>query len=181
MVFSHGCYSFLVELIWNTIQFGKLVTLTGGGMAASLKRPNSKKKMLLACAVWLLLVTVTMTFHPVSPASAAERPQSTGEIDAQRLAGRWLRLDGGYILELKEIGTDGTLKAFYFNLRPINVAEAKYSRREGTLTIFVELRDVNYPGSKYNLHYDPKTDRLSGTYFQAVQGETYKVEFMRMK
>ena len=47
--------------------------------------------------------------------------------------------------------------------------------------MFVELRDVNYPGSAYNLRYDPKTDRLIGTYFQAVQRQTYDVEFVRMK
>ena len=68
---------------------------------------------------------------------------------------------------------DGTLKAAYFNPRPINVARAQFSRKDGTLTVFIELRDVNYPGSKYNLKYDPKSDRLIGTYFQAVQAETY--------
>ncbi|HUJ90850.1 MAG TPA: hypothetical protein VLX12_11670 [Syntrophorhabdales bacterium] len=129
----------------------------------------------------LLLLAVLVTFQSPSSAWAAEKPQSEGRINEQQLAGRWLRLDGGYILELKEIGTDGTLKAFYYNPRPINVTEAKYSRKDGVLKIFVELRDVNYPGSKYNLHYDPKSDRLIGTYFQAVQGETYRVEFMRMK
>ena len=112
---------------------------------------------------------------------AADKPQSAGKINEQQLAGRWLRPDGGYVLELKGIGKDGTLKASYFNPRPINVAEAKYNRKDGRLTIFVELRDVNYPGSKYNLLYDPKTDRLIGTYFQAVQGETYNVSFVRIK
>ena len=93
----------------------------------------------------------------------------------------WVRPDGGYILEIKEIGKDGTLKAAYYNPRPINVARAEFSKKDGMLTIFIELRDVNYPGSKYNLKYDPKSDRLIGTYFQAVQGETYDVEFTRSK
>jgi hypothetical protein len=39
----------------------------------------------------------------------------------------------------------------------------------------------HYPGSKHNLKYDPKSDKLIGTYFQAVQGETYDVEFNRSK
>jgi len=43
------------------------------------------------------------------------------------------------------------------------------------------LRDINYPGSKYNLQYDPETDRLIGTYFQAIQRQTFDVEFTRAK
>ena len=103
------------------------------------------------------------------------------QVDSARLMGQWLRSDGGYILELKEIGKDGTLKAAYFNPRPINVAKAALSRKDGWLTIFIELRDINYPGSKYNLQYDPGADRLRGTYFQAIQKLTFDVEFMRVK
>jgi hypothetical protein len=47
--------------------------------------------------------------------------------------------------------------------------------------LFVELRDINYPGSKYNLHYDPKTDRLKGNYFQALERQNYEVEFVRVR
>jgi len=103
------------------------------------------------------------------------------EDDVQRLAGRWLRPDGGYVLELRDIKKDGSLKATYFNPRPINVSRAELHRKEGKITLLVELRDVNYPGSMYNLRYDPENDRLKGTYFQAVQRETYDVEFVRTK
>jgi hypothetical protein len=99
--------------------------------------------------------------------------------DSKRLEGRWQRPDGGYILEIKEIEQNGTMKAAYYNPRPINVFQAKWKRTQGIMTVFVELRDFNYPGSKYDLQYDPKTDRLRGTYFQAVHGETYAVEFLR--
>jgi uncharacterized protein (DUF2147 family) len=133
-------------------------------------------KRLVSLALWLLLFAISGTFHLLSMAAAADKLQSAGQ-----LLGQWLRPDGGYILELKEIGKDGSLKAAYFNPRPINVAKAVLSRKDGWLTIFIELRDVNYPGSKYNLQYDPKTDRLIGTYFQAVQGATYHVEFVRAK
>ncbi len=114
-------------------------------------------------------------------AVAADKTQPAAKIDEQRLLGHWLRPDGGYVLELKEIGKDGTLKAAYFNPRPINVAKAALSRKDGWLTIFVELRDVNYPGSTYNLQYDPKTDRLIGTYYQAMQKQTFDIEFVRAK
>ncbi len=101
--------------------------------------------------------------------------------DVQRLEGRWVRPDGGYILELSEIKKDGSVSAAYFNPRPIKVFSATWSRKEGKINLFVELRDINYPGSKYNLQYDPKSDRLKGTYFQAVEKQTYDVEFVRAR
>jgi uncharacterized protein (DUF2147 family) len=144
-------------------------------------RSKHSGKKLAFLAVLLLLFTVSGAFHALSMAAAADTPQSAGKNDGQRLLGHWLRPDGGYVLELKEIGKDGSLKAAYFNPQPINVAQAELSRKDGKLTIFIELRDINYPGSKYNLQYDPKTDRLIGTYFQALQGATYNVEFTRAK
>jgi len=45
--------------------------------------------------------------------------------------------------------------------------------------VFVELRDVNYPGSTYTLQYDAASDRMKGAYFQAVEKQTYKIEFTR--
>ena len=113
--------------------------------------------------------------------AAADTKQSTKKINEQCLIGRWIRPDGGYVLELKKIGKDNTLKAVYFNPQPIKVFKAEWKGKQGIIKVFVELRDVNYPGSKYNLQYDPKTDRLKGTYFQAVYGETYDVEFVRDK
>jgi hypothetical protein len=103
------------------------------------------------------------------------------ESDFQRLAGRWMRADGGYVLELRDIKEDGSLKAAYFNPRPINVSHAELKRKDGKISLLVELRDVNYPGSLYRLRYDPKSDRLQGTYFQAVLRETYAIEFVRIR
>ena len=129
----------------------------------------------------ILLFAAAVTLQALPAAMATDAPKPAAEVDSKRLLGKWVRPDGGYILEIKEIGKDGTLKAAYYNPRPINVARAEFSKKDDTLTIFIELRDVNYPGSKYNLKYDPKSDRLIGTYFQAVQGETYDVEFTRSK
>jgi len=106
---------------------------------------------------------------------------SPGQTDVQRLEGRWVRPDGGYILELREIKKDGSVLAVYFNPRPIKVFSAKWSRKKGKIDLFVELRDVNYPGSKYNLQYEPGPDRLKGTYFQAVERQTFNIEFVRVK
>ena len=46
---------------------------------------------------------------------------------------------------------------------------------------YVELRDVNYPGSTYTLAYIPDRDILAGYYYQAVQGQTFEVVFERKK
>jgi hypothetical protein len=97
----------------------------------------------------------------------------------ERLVGRWLRPDGGYILEVRSISPEGTVDAAYLNPRPIRVARAEASRMGDGMTLFVELRDVNYPGSAYRLIYDRGRDVLTGTYFQALQGQTFDVEFVR--
>ena len=99
----------------------------------------------------------------------------------QRLVGRWLRPDGGYILQLSNPGSAGQLRAAYFNPKPINVARAEWRQIKEGLGVFVELRDVNYPGSTYTLHYDPVADQLKGIYFQAVLRQQYEVEFVRQQ
>jgi uncharacterized protein (DUF2147 family) len=99
----------------------------------------------------------------------------------ERLAGKWVRPDGGYILELREVGSQGALKAGYYNPKSIKVHSASWQSVEGKLKIFVELRDINYPGSTYTLLYDPASNRLKGKYFQAVAGQTYEVEFVRVE
>jgi hypothetical protein len=79
------------------------------------------------------------------------------------------------------VSLDGTLETQYFNPKPINVGNATWEESYGNLTITVELRDVNYPGSKYTLHYLPDRDVLAGDYYQAVQGQNFYVEFARRK
>ena len=99
----------------------------------------------------------------------------------QVLKGRWQRPDGGYVIEIKNIDRVGKMEAAYFNPRPIHVAKANAARDGNTTKVFIELRDVNYPGSTYNLTYDPKSDQLKGTYFQAVLKQTFEVVFDRLK
>jgi hypothetical protein len=99
----------------------------------------------------------------------------------EKLTGRWQRADGGYIIEIQNIETGGRMNAAYFNPQPIHVAKAEASQYEGTVNIFIELRDVNYPGSTYNLTYDPADDCLKGIYFQAAQGQTFDVYFVRLQ
>jgi hypothetical protein len=101
--------------------------------------------------------------------------------DYRPLIGRWQRTDGGYVIGIKRVETDGAMQAAYFNPRPINVSRAKASEFKEHLKVEVELRDTGYPGSSYTLLYDPDKDALLGFYYQAVQKQNFDVVFVRMK
>ena len=123
----------------------------------------------------LLTLVVTMDCRIWENNAAAAEP------DPSKLIGRWLRPDGGYLLELSDPASDGHLKAVYFNPRPINVSRAQWQLKDGYVVVLVELHDVNYEGSTYLLAYDPKTDRLAGIYFQALLKQQFEVVFQRTK
>jgi hypothetical protein len=97
------------------------------------------------------------------------------------LKGRWLRPDGGYILDMRSVEPSGKIDAVYLNPNPITIAKAEATRDGSKLNVFVELRAPNYPGSTYTLIYDPQQDQLRGIYFQAVQQQRFNVYFVRMK
>jgi hypothetical protein len=118
---------------------------------------------------------------PLADLARAESGESPGPMDTKRLEGSWVRPDGGYLLQLKDIKKDGGLTATYYNPRPINVGRAELHKQRGKITLVVELRDINYPGSTYTLRYDPSDDRLKGSYYQAVVKQTYEIEFVRSR
>ncbi len=103
------------------------------------------------------------------------------EVVINKLAGRWQRTDGGYIIELKNPSADGKIEAAYFNPNPIHVGRAGWQDKAGKIIVTVELQDVNYPGSLYTLEFLHMEDRLSGVYFQAVEKVNYEVGFTRVK
>lgn len=109
--------------------------------------------------------------------SSSAKPSPS--IDREKLRGRWLRQDGGYILAVGEIDSEGRAQASYFNPSPVKVAWSRIVSRDSGMSLLVELRDTNYPGCLYTLNYDSHLDRLTGTYFQAQLQETYQVEFAR--
>jgi hypothetical protein len=100
--------------------------------------------------------------------------------DPDRLVGRWVRPDGGYVIEIRDVDEAGRVDAAYFNPNSIHIAEARITRDGTVINLFIELRDVNYPGSTYLLTYDPAEDQLKGSYYQAVARETYEIFFERM-
>ena len=82
---------------------------------------------------------------------------------------------------MRAVDASGRIDAAYLNPQPINVARAEATKDGSVLKVFVELRAPNYPGSTYTLAYDPKQDQLRGSYFQAVQRQTFPVVFVRMQ
>jgi hypothetical protein len=102
-------------------------------------------------------------------------------VDFDKLQGRWMRTDAGYQIDIKQVKADGSLQAAYYNPSPIRVAEAKASQEAGAAKVFIELRDVGYPGCTYDLTYDAQQDCLRGIYFQAAQQQEYPVEFVRQQ
>ena len=143
---------------------------TNGTFAANVHRP-----LLWRVSVILLAIAV-MAGHGIW-----DRPATAAGTDPAKLVGRWMRTDGGYVLQLSNPIFDGRLTAAYFNPRSINVARSEWKFQDGHLIVFVELRDEGYPGSTYTLAYHSDTDRLVGIYFQAALRQKFDVVFERVK
>lgn len=145
--------------------------------------------VLLAGLAAVAAIVVLKNRSPQGPAAAgagAFSPQLPGGAPVapafQKLVGRWLRPDGGYVLEIKRAGEEGQLEAAYFNPQPIHVARATATRLGSYVKVEVELRDAGYPGCLYTLLLEPgREDFLRGTYYQAALGETYDIQFERLK
>lgn len=132
-----------------------------------------------------LVVLITSGCDSTEPAQQPESAPAAAKTKVmdveQKLVGKWLRPDGGYVLEISKVGKQGRAEAMYFNPNPINVESALVTEKKGQLHLRVVLRDQNYDGSTYELVLDPAKDELTGTYFSPNAGQTYQVYFQRMK
>jgi hypothetical protein len=120
----------------------------------------------------------------LSPPVTATRPPAAMAATVpgvQQLKGKWLRPDGGYVIEIRTVEDGGTMDVAYFNPQPIKVSKAEASQEGVTMKAFLELRDVHYPGSTYTLTYDPASDQLKGVYYQAALQQRFEVVFVRMQ
>ena len=124
----------------------------------------------------IFIGSLVLTSCGSDKAPSPEKPAV--QADPGKLVGNWLRPDGGYVIEILEVHEQGTLNARYLNPRPINIAKAEWKIEENRIQIFIEFDDVNYPGSTYTLDYFTDRDQLIGAYFQAVQQQSYYVEFI---
>jgi hypothetical protein len=148
-------------------------------------------RLLVKAALSLMAIVILMAggfYAWPGKSTAAKEPAAPESVSAPEakpgfagLKGRWQRPDGGYVIDIQEIDANGKMAAAYFNPRPINVFQAEAALDGTTLKVFIELRDVNYPGATYQLTYDPGSDRLQGVYFQPALQQSFQVFFVRMK
>ena len=144
---------------------------------------NIKRKSIVVSALLSVMACVIFSSGLVDGAfaeTARDVTQNSSFSQARRLEGIWVRPDGGYRLVIEDVKPDGSLKASYYNPRKINVHEANWKVENGSVHIFVELQDVNYRGSKYNLVYINEKDVFEGTYFLAAQKQTFSINFLRI-
>lgn len=132
-------------------------------------------------SAWAAILLVVLSYGSAFAKQEQPVQESSGFTAAKQLEGRWVRENGGYVLILQDIKADGSMEAFYLNPRSINVHEANWKFEDDRVILYVELRDVNYPGSNYSLMYRAANDTLWGSYFQAVQKQTMDVKFVRSR
>jgi hypothetical protein len=118
--------------------------------------------------------------HRSATAVSSPKSETAPGAGLTGLEGRWQRPDGGYVLEIRKVYPSGAADAAYFNPNPIRVAKATATGDPFSATVFVELQDVNYPGSTYTLTYDPRRDVLEGIYYQAMLAQSFDVVFVRL-
>ena len=158
--------------------------------AAIKRRPHGAPAVLVAVALFVTLgfwwwkvrsADISRPAVARTDARGANPGAAESKFDLQKLKGGWRRPDGGYILAIRNVADSGAMEAAYFNPNPIHVARAEASRDGDNTKVFIELRDVNYPGSTYTLTYEPASDQLKGIYYQAVERQRFEVIFERMK
>ena len=143
--------------------------------------------MLAAGAIAAAGLTSCKQDTPQSPPSAAASNVETKPATkspgvpepVQKVIGKWMRSDGGYILEIRGADLSGVLDAGYFNPKPINVSRAIWMQGSAGFQIVVELNDVGYPGATYVLSHDARTDRLVGQYNQPAMQQSFDIDFVR--
>ena len=119
---------------------------------------------------------------PVDQQASGPQAESAGDsYDYSHLIGRWVRPDGGYVLQIRKVDTSGNIDAAYYNPRPINVSRAGASKVQSRTHVFIELRDAGYPGATYTLTYSSQKDVLVGIYTQPAAAQSFNVVFVRME
>jgi uncharacterized protein (DUF2147 family) len=132
-----------------------------------MKHPSKRRSVIVIAAV---LACAPRVFA---------QPTAAKAVDANTLKGNWVRPDGGYRIAIKGVGPKGELEAIYYNPTALPFSRAQASMDGATLRAFFELRAGGYDGSTYELAYDPASDRLVGTYYQAVAKQKFSVYFAR--
>jgi hypothetical protein len=137
-----------------------------------MEEKKSKKKRILLLLAILIFIPIAWFFFM--------NKKGGEETVSDKLNGKWLRDDGKYTLEIKSVNENGTLSVAYFNPKPIELGRTEWMIYKNKLHVLVELKGP-YILSNYQLVYDDETKRLVGTFFQAVEQETYSIYFNKAK
>lgn len=139
--------------------------------------------MMKIAAFLLSSAALSVSLIPLSTQAQvkAEAPAAQAESVFGALPGRWVRPDGGYVIDIRGVDASGKLAAAYANPNPLPFARAEATRDGKTVHLFFELRAGGYNGSTYTLTYDPARDILRGVYYQAVAQQKFEVYFTRYK
>jgi hypothetical protein len=152
-------------------------------MKMGLRNKAMKRMHYVAMSLVIASVALAIGILPaqVEPLPGAPAASSTSEPQTAfaKLPGRWVRPDGGYVINIKSVDASGKLEASYANPNPLPFYAAMATGDGTMLKLFFELRAGGYDGSTYTLNYDAAGDRLKGTYYQAVAKQTFEVFFVR--
>jgi hypothetical protein len=155
-------------------------------MSVSQKSKSIKYLILLAslCLVIIAVIVIWKIRNDINEVYSPSQVNSAVQKVSPQMAdliGRWQRTEGGYVIEIRAVDAGGILDASYYNPKPIHVSHSEAKDSGGLLGIYIELWDENYPGSTYELVYDPARDLLYGTYFTPVAGQSFEVIFSRIE
>ena len=132
---------------------------------------------IIVIVFWKIQNDIDKVYSP--PKNQKEVKQSS--TSTKDLIGQWRKTDGRYVIEILDVDAQGILDVSYYNPKPINVSQGEVKDRGGMLGIFLELWDEGYPGSTYELTYDPIRNLLYGIYYTPVAGQSFEVIFTRVE
>ncbi len=131
-------------------------------------------------AILICLFAATIGIVPASAtAQVSANSPARSESVFGALLGRWVRPDGGYVINIRNVDAGGKLDASYANPHPLTFSRAEATLDGKSIHLFFELRAGGYNGSTYTLTYDPVSDTLKGVYFQAVAQQKFDIYFRR--
>jgi len=136
-----------------------------------------RRSLVAALAAWFTIGPARAQRLPQPGTRTASSPAAAASLET--LKGAWMRPDGGYVIVIRDVAPEGALEAMYFNPNPLPFAKAQASLVAGAIRLAFELRAGGYNGSTYLFTDAPTTDRLTGTYYQAVAKQTFTVTFAR--
>jgi hypothetical protein len=84
-------------------------------------------------------VACVASLQAQTPAASPARPGAKAAAGFGVLIGRWLRPDGGYVINIRGVDAEGRLDAAYANPNPLPFARAEAARDGKTLKLFFKI------------------------------------------